>query len=164
MQDRYAATFRSLSREQAFRVRDVLVRERVIPWNPVPTDGSSLLTCLQMHGVDQARVIFAMGREYDALGVSAIEHIIGKAIVRRRPPESLAPGRAGPSRPPPSRAEDQHVVRSVAPNPKKAGSATYDRYKHWEVGVTVAECMRRGLTRADVSWDVERGFVVVGAP
>lgn len=171
MQERYEAIFRGMSREQAWRTYEILTRERVIPWNPVPTDGPSLYTCLRQHGIDQARVVFALGREFDQLGVGIIEHVVGKPIVRQRTSAPVLtrdgkPARAsgGPSRPPPTRAEDSHVILEVAPNPKKPGSSTFERYKHWEVGITVAEAMRRGLTRADVNWDIERGFVKIGPP
>lgn len=57
-------------------------------------------------------------------------------------------------------AEDSWVrVVSIAPNPKKVGSATHGRYTIWQVGMTKADALAAGLTRADIAYDVKKGFV-----
>lgn len=53
------------------------------------------------------------------------------------------------------------TIVSVAPNPKKPGSSTRERYEHWRVGETLTQARARGLTMADIKWDIEHGFVVV---
>lgn len=54
------------------------------------------------------------------------------------------------------------VVSAVRPNPKKPGSASYARFAHYAVGLTVAECLSAGVTAADLRWDLARGFVTLG--
>ena len=49
-------------------------------------------------------------------------------------------------------------------NPKRAATASYDRYEHWVVGRTVAECIAAGMLGADVKWDTDKGFVTLASP
>lgn len=58
---------------------------------------------------------------------------------------------------------DARIV-SVAPNPKRPGSASWDRYQKWRVGATLAEMRAEGMSAADVGWDGSRGFVVWAEP
>ena len=51
---------------------------------------------------------------------------------------------------------------SVADNPKRAGSASWDRYALYEVGLTRSELIARGLKSADFKYDTERGYVTWG--
>jgi len=78
------------------------------------------------------------------------EMLVGE---RRAPP---APRRAR------KKAADLRVVLRVAPNPKKPGSSSRERYECWRVGETVEAAVARGLTRADVRWDVRAGYVDLG--
>jgi hypothetical protein len=59
---------------------------------------------------------------------------------------------------------DPRVVLSVAPNPKKPGSACHARYAHYQVGRSIDECIAAGVTRADVRWDTAQGFITVSLP
>lgn len=54
---------------------------------------------------------------------------------------------------------DTDVIVSVAPNPKKPGSATHERYKLYQEGSTIAHVRALGITLADLRWDIARGFV-----
>jgi hypothetical protein len=57
------------------------------------------------------------------------------------------------------------VISYVAPaNPKKSGTACYARFPLYAVGLTVDECVARGVTRADVRWDAAQGFIVLDPP
>ena len=51
-------------------------------------------------------------------------------------------------------------MESVAPNPKRSGSATAVRYALWHVGMTYEGALAAGLTRADILYDTKKGFVV----
>lgn len=51
------------------------------------------------------------------------------------------------------------VVVSVAPNPKRPGSASHVRYAAYRRGATAADLRAAGLTIADFRWDRERGYV-----
>lgn len=54
---------------------------------------------------------------------------------------------------------DPRRVTYVAPNPKRPGSASYDRFQLWHIGVTVDDYLNAGGRREDVRYDVKRGFV-----
>lgn len=83
-----------------------------------------------------------------------------EATARAKPTVSLICGDC--SEPMESDApQDDRVVASVEPNPKKPGSQAHFRYEFWKVGATVEECLRAGLAREDVRWDVEKGFVTL---
>lgn len=57
------------------------------------------------------------------------------------------------------KVEDTAKLTFVAPNPKKPGTATFDRYKAaYKVGRTVADVLKH-TTRADIDWDLKRGFI-----
>lgn len=63
---------------------------------------------------------------------------------------------------PAAKVEDGKKLTFVAPNPKKPGTATYDRYAQaYKVGKTITEVLR-ATTRADIDWDVKRGFITFG--
>jgi hypothetical protein len=47
-------------------------------------------------------------------------------------------------------------------NPKRVGSASHDRYERYKGANTVAEALELGASRNDITWDLARGFVVVG--
>jgi hypothetical protein len=51
------------------------------------------------------------------------------------------------------------VISSIVSNPKKSGSASYDRFAKYREGMTVSEAIAAGVTMADVKWDSERGFI-----
>lgn len=48
---------------------------------------------------------------------------------------------------------------SVAPNPKRAGSASWDRYQLYEAGLSRSELLARGLRSADLKYDTDHGFI-----
>jgi hypothetical protein len=56
------------------------------------------------------------------------------------------------------------VLTYAAPNPKKPGSGTWQRYQNYVPGRTVAELLAAGITRGDIAWDVSRGFVTFAPP
>lgn len=55
--------------------------------------------------------------------------------------------------------DDTRVFATVAPNPKKQGSAAWDRYALYVVGETVADFYKKGGTKGDVKWDSDRKFI-----
>lgn len=46
-------------------------------------------------------------------------------------------------------------------NPKKAGSKGAERFALYVDGMTVDAALKAGIWAADISWDVNKGFVVV---
>lgn len=56
----------------------------------------------------------------------------------------------------------ERVIRLLrTDNPKKPGSATYQRYQRYRDGMTVGEALEAGITSADLAWDAspKRNFV-----
>jgi hypothetical protein len=47
-------------------------------------------------------------------------------------------------------------------NPKRSGSDSHARYEGYKGAKTVQEALELGATRADIAWDLKKGFVVVG--
>lgn len=60
---------------------------------------------------------------------------------------------------------ESHVIRlRVAENPKRAGSPSHRRFELYREGMTVKEFLKAGGRRADLAWDVEKGWIAVEAP
>lgn len=62
---------------------------------------------------------------------------------------------------------DNAVITLITPdkkNPKRQGSASYDRFAAYKDGMTVKEAVAAGVLYADLSWDVGHGFIKVEAP
>ena len=51
----------------------------------------------------------------------------------------------------------------VEDNPKRAGSASHDRFALYKDGMTIGEFLEQGGTTGDVYWDRGRGFIDVEA-
>jgi len=49
----------------------------------------------------------------------------------------------------------------VSANPKRAGTASYDRFAQYKEGIKVSDALAAGVTYADISWDVGHGFIKV---
>jgi hypothetical protein len=48
-------------------------------------------------------------------------------------------------------------------NPKRAGSASHDRFALYEDGMTIAAAVEKGVKTEDIAWDVRKGFIEVVA-
>jgi hypothetical protein len=48
-------------------------------------------------------------------------------------------------------------------NPKRAGSASHDRFAMYEDGMTIAAAVEKGVKTEDIAWDVRKGFIEVVA-
>lgn len=96
--------------------------------------------------------------------------------VKRLPPDprlSPAPHKPAPvrsPRTPEEAARRAHTVAvseaavgryliSVAPNPKRAGSASWDRYELYTIGLDRAQLLAAGLKTADFKYDTEKGYI-----
>lgn len=49
----------------------------------------------------------------------------------------------------------------VSENPKKAGSATHDRFELYKNGVLVGELKAKGVTGEDLRWDIDHNFITL---
>lgn len=55
--------------------------------------------------------------------------------------------------------DDARKITFVAENPKRPGSASFDRFAKYKKGMTVAQALAAGVTRADIDWDSKREFI-----
>lgn len=55
--------------------------------------------------------------------------------------------------------DDARKITFVAENPKRPGSASFDRFAKYKKGMTVAQAIAAGVTRADIDWDSKRDFI-----
>lgn len=172
LQERHLPHFVALDHLEVTRAVARLQGDMLLPRTvvPHPATGEWLFETCRSAGLDHASVVFPLCREHDSVGLSALEKLVGRPlIVWRRPVHAPRPTivtRDGAPVPPRSAGtfSPDMVVMSRVPNPKKAGSSTWLRYRLWVPGQTVAQCMAAGLTRADVLWDIDeaRRFVVLG--
>lgn len=161
--ERYHSNFLRLSPDQA-SVLAVALQPRL----PLPADASSetIYGACQMAGYDHARVVLSLARTTNPFGIGAVETLVGKPIIHG-PSPVIRPHVKKPTASyklvvaPKSSDLMVKIVRSVKDNPKRPGSEAHTRYKHWAVGETVAECIRRGLTMGDAKYDTSHGFVEV---
>lgn len=61
-------------------------------------------------------------------------------------------------------ANNDHVIVAVVANPKRPGTASHTRFAAYKVGMTIAEAIKAGVTRADVRWDMARDFITLEEP
>lgn len=96
--------------------------------------------------------------------------VTAAVLARKMAADALAEARARAASSPTPRPATEVASRSWRPsdvivdvvaNPKRPGSASYDRFAHWRVGETIQQAMDRGITKGDVAWDMQRGFVTV---
>jgi hypothetical protein len=59
--------------------------------------------------------------------------------------------------------EDQ-IKLHVTANPKKAGSASADRFAKYQDGMTADDFIAAGGTREDLAWDRKKGFISIHEP
>jgi hypothetical protein len=133
---------------------------------PDPADGRDLFLHCQSAGLDHARSVLPLVRESDEVGLAAIECLVGQPVHPWAPPAESRGVRTAEGRtravPAAPSAVDSLYILAVAPNPKKPGTNAWLQYELWRVGATVADCRQAGLSRAAITWDIERGFVKLG--
>lgn len=131
------------------------------------SSGDDLFRVAQSAGLDHGGVVLTIVHDGTPAINAALEALVGRPI---RPWSATAEAQRAAAPKPQARgvavvrerASDGKWVVAVVANPKKPGSSTHIRFAQWVVGRTVTECMAAGLTRADVDWDVSRGFVTLG--
>lgn len=167
MLDKYKEAFATLPVDQVMHLATSL---GIAESDESELTGLDLFERCDEAGLDQASVLLSVTADRSPLAYTIAAHLMGKPIRQCAVGESgldpLKPetpfrktAAASSPRPPKS---DPRVVVSVAPNPKRAGSASFDRYECWRAGESVSDALARGLTAADVAHDVRKGFVVLG--
>jgi hypothetical protein len=167
---RHLPAFEALEGNNISRIVDRLTSNKDIEKGTTAVTGAELFEICKRAGLDQARVVLALARETDDIGVKTIEVLVGKPIQPWQPKwerPTKAPTQVRVPRPNisglPNPTLDM-VVTAVMPNPKKPSSESYARFAKWKVGLTLRQCLEAGITRGDVKWDTERGFVTLADP
>ncbi len=177
MIDKYQPNFAALSQESAALLAGALLR-RNPDFGSVEPD-RLFSRCVEL-GMDHADVVMSLASDPSPLAVRTLETLVGKPLdvgwpclkgpaPAKEPKSGEAPARAPREkvqRAPRGALRDPRIVISVRPNPKKPGSASYDRYELYRVGMTVDEAIAAGVKREDVAWDSDpkRGFIVLEMP
>ena len=60
--------------------------------------------------------------------------------------------------------DDALITVLTEKNPKRPGSAAFERFKLYRTGMTVGDFLRAGGTRADISWDRSHKFITLDSP
>lgn len=164
MQARYEDNFKTLTNEEAEYFADAIcgsLDKDITELGEV--SGKSLFTDLTTNNVDHKTACMSLANDPSPMAVTILEKVVGTAIVRKVPvvPANLKVARAtGTSAPRPKVIKnDPRVIYDVIPNPKRMGSASYERYNFYKEGMTVQEFITAGGTAGDVKHDVSKGFI-----
>jgi len=173
MLSKYQPNFASLDPDCAGLLASALLR-RYPDFGTV--DPSQVFVRCEELRIDHADVVMSLANDPSPLAVRTLETLVGKPMEKGWPclsgaaPAPVNPdGTPAPVREPKVRAPrnavtDPRVIVYVAPNPKKPGSASFDRFALYRVGMTVNEAIAAGVKREDIAWDSEskRGFIKFG--
>lgn len=97
-------------------------------------------------------VLVSRGRELEAIAASLG---ISRLFASREQPGAPKKARE-------RKVRDPRVVLSVAPNPRKIGTAAHQHFSCWREGDTVDECIKRGLPPRYITKSVRKGWVKLG--
>lgn len=113
----------------------------------IPPSEKWLFKSLQQRHLTQADVVLVLLRSGGPAGLNDAEMLIGRAI------EAL-PARECLPLPPLPRAEmtpdDRIMVLRVGPNPRLPTTPAFQRFKEFRPGRSVAQLLKRGVTRKDI--------------
>lgn len=175
MLERYHQHFEALAPEAA-RIAWEHVHRRYPDRIPAPPAedvcGLELLARVEDAQLDHAQVVLTMAPAISLPAIQAVETLVGRPIQRLRPQTTPLASRSSAATVAPPRSpratvsagaiSATQVVLSVVPNPKKPGTSSHTRFAKYAVGMSVAQLLAAGITRADLKWDTERSFVVLG--
>jgi hypothetical protein len=160
---RYHEAFCTLTSEELECCVAGLARTRSVP---EISDGEEFLGhCIAQH-ISQAEVVMSLAQQHSVAAVTATERLIMKPIDRRTATEVHRERAAANPRAiaaPVSAREstvDMRIVRVLAEScPKRPGTKAHDLWQLYRDGMTVADFLRSGGTRAALMWDQERAFI-----
>lgn len=161
---RYHEAFCTLSEEQLSCCLAGLRRTRSdVPETMEPEE--FLGFCIDQH-ISQAEVVMALAHQHTVAAVTATEHLIMKPIDRRTASQVERERQAANPRAiaaPVSAREatvDTRLIRILAEScPKRPGTKAHDLWQLYRDGMTVAQFLAAGGTRAALMWDQERAFI-----
>jgi hypothetical protein len=172
LSEHHRALFVDMPTEQVSLLHSTLLARRTIPRELVSRrcqSGEDLFELARESGLDHAGVVLTLADSGSILGRALLERLVGRPILPWA--ETVRATQELQTPPPPRgaarvviRPEHNMVVVTVLPNPKKPGSAGYDRYSLWRPGILVSEAIASGVWPADVRWDLERRFIVLAPP
>lgn len=124
----------------------------------------SALLILKSHEVFQAegeydvRPIEQLGEKIDATETLNTDEYVEMVSIAADKPKKTRGGKRGPA----PRHADSAVITVLVANPKKKGSASWDRFQlYLTTQGTVGDYLAAGGRRADLDWDVAHGFISV---
>lgn len=166
--------------EQSFSLDNLTAADRVVLLKHVrsthmalPTEHGTLEQWLEATGMTPV-ALWASCRDTTniplMIAAAALRHVTRLPDDPRLDPEPHSPA---PVKSPRSDAEAARKPRQViakasssgeylasfVPNPKRKGTAAWDRYALYVVGMTKAQLRERGCTASDFRYDTEHGFV-----
>jgi hypothetical protein len=165
---KYQANFAALSPEAEALVASALLRRH--PKLPPYVPGGLFSVCSEA-GLDQADVVCAIASDSSPLAVQAMEVLAGIPVTKGHPclkgpapktdtpafsPKADAPARVRepkPARAPRQGVTDPRIITALVPNPKRPGTASFDRFALYQVGMSVDEAIAAGVKREDIAWD-----------
>ena len=173
MLTKYQPNFSALDSDCAGLLADALLR-RYPDFGRV--DPHQVYTRCEEMSIDHADVVMSLAHDGSPLAVRTLETLVGKPIERGWPCLSGKPPapkvgeapaivpREKAQRAPRGSVRDPRIIVEVAPNPKKPGSASFDRFALYRVGMSVDEAIAAGVKREDIAWDsdTKRGFIKLG--
>jgi len=84
----------------------------------------------------------------------------GKAAKPAAPKED----KGGDDKPRKPRLDAEATIKIlVEENPKREGSKTFERFKLYRNGMTVKQALEKGVTSADIRYDVEHEYIKLTA-
>ena len=79
-----------------------------------------------------------------------------------KPPVPVAAVSApSPTRSRSTYSNDARIRVLVSENPKRPGTASYDRFNLYNSSETVGQFLENGGTKGDLDWDTKKGFIVI---
>jgi hypothetical protein len=165
---RYHEAFCTLTAEQLSCCLDGLRKTRAD--TPDITDPEEFLGyCIEQH-ISQAEVVMGLAKQFTVHAVTATEHLIMKPIDRRtqteveRERQALKPRAIAAPVSAREATQDTRVIRILSETcPKRPGTKAHDLWQLYRDGMTVAEFLAAGGTRAALMWDQERAFIRLDA-
>jgi hypothetical protein len=104
--------------------------------------------------IDHAKAVIALLRAEQR---EAVEVLLGKPIVICPPCLSRMHEKIGKKR----TYDEARIIASVKPNPRHPASDAYQRYGELKAGMTVAQALRRGVSRRDIREWIAEGAITI---
>lgn len=132
---------------------------------PPPTDPPELVQLI----VRDRKLSIKESRSMEETTPTPDTTVEPKAKKTRAPKEKST----DPAQPKAERYNREHKIRLLSNaegvqygpenNPKRAGSASHDRFALYKDGMTIGAAIEAGVKSEDIAWDVKKGFIEIQA-